>query len=199
MLRRKESKKALQRSIIGRRLLDQDRLLEQQRAQDPLVVSALRDSLAFSDQQLAAGNVTWSAGSVLLTIENGRAEVHPRNRVADLPAVPKLREAPAGGFAVGEDLEFRRRDVTGTIRAFRELANSSDAAIRAGALVRVGRNLKKHGAHRQGAGGLQCAAGNGGFYCGLGPCRPRGPLCALQDLRREPSSGGIADRSGSAE
>jgi signal transduction histidine kinase len=54
-------------------------------------------------------------------------------------------EAPGSIFAPGEDLEFRHHDREAAIATFRRLTISSDAAVRAGALVRLGRNLHAAG------------------------------------------------------
>jgi hypothetical protein len=63
--------------------------------------------------------------------------------MAYFPVVQPLPEAPAATFAAGEDLEFRRQDRAAAIHIFNELAKSANSAIRAGALLRLGRNLHK--------------------------------------------------------
>ncbi len=74
----------------------------------------------------------------------GVARAYPKERVAYLPAVPALPEAGAGAFSQGERLEFRGRDHAAAVRVFRELATASDPAVRAGALLRLARNLARH-------------------------------------------------------
>jgi len=54
-------------------------------------------------------------------------------------------EASPTAFASGEELEFKRHDLTGAASAFRALAASPDPAIRAGALVRLARVERKSG------------------------------------------------------
>ncbi|MGH9554913.1 MAG: histidine kinase dimerization/phospho-acceptor domain-containing protein, partial [Terriglobales bacterium] len=46
-------------------------------------------------------------------------------------------------FEAGEALEFRQKDFARAIATFRDLSRSNDPAIRAGALLRLGRNLRK--------------------------------------------------------
>jgi len=136
---------------LGWRLLEQDRLLEGQQVQQrveraaDLVVAALERALALSEQRLAAGSEQWPAGAVAVTFRNGRAEAHPRERVAFLPVVQPLREGPAAVFARGDELEFRARDHAAAVKVFRELAQSTDHAVRAGALLGLARNLHKAG------------------------------------------------------
>jgi peptidyl-prolyl cis-trans isomerase A (cyclophilin A) len=61
------------------------------------------------------------------------------------PVAPTTPEPPPDVFSPGEALEFQKRDPAGAIRAFRELAGSKDPAVRAGALMRLGRNYRKAG------------------------------------------------------
>ena len=136
---------------LGWRLLAQDRMLEGQQAQQrveraaDLVVAALQRVFSSYEQRLAAGSEQWPEGTVVVTFRDGLVEAYPRERMAYLPAVRPLREAPTQTFAQGEDLEFRQRDHVAAINLFRQLAKSSDVAIRAGALLRLARNLRSAG------------------------------------------------------
>ena len=80
-----------------------------------------------------------------MTFHDGRVEASPRKRLAYFPVVPPLPEAPAATFVAGEDLEFRRQARAAAINVFNELAKSANSAIRAGALLRLGRNLHNVG------------------------------------------------------
>jgi len=55
-----------------------------------------------------------------------------------------MQDSPASVFEAGETLEFRQQDYVGAMAAFRSLARSKDPLIRAGALLRLGRNLCKN-------------------------------------------------------
>jgi signal transduction histidine kinase len=98
-----------------------------------------------SEQHLAAGDSNWPDGAVVLTLYDSRVEAYPVGRMAYLPMAPDLSEAPTSAFARGEDLEFRRHDRAAAIEVFRALTQSPDPAIRAGALLRLARNLKAQG------------------------------------------------------
>src|SRR5438034_11759617 len=85
---------------LGWRLLEQDRMLEGQQVQQrveraaDLAVAALQRAISSSEQRLAAGSEQWPEGAVAVTFHDGRAEAHPKERVAYLPVVAPLREAP---------------------------------------------------------------------------------------------------------
>ena len=135
-------------SWVGWRLLAQDRALEQQQVQQrvergaDLLVSALQRAISVSEQRLAAGAGP-PAGAVAVIFRLGQVDASPRDRLAYLPVVPPLREAPA--FADGEELEFRGATSRPQSIFFGGLAGSSDRAVRAGALLRLGRSLRQAG------------------------------------------------------
>ena len=136
---------------LGWRFLEQDRVLERQQAQDrlersaDLVIAAVQRSVSAAEQRLATGATDWPDGAVSLTIGDGRMDAYPRNRMAYLPIVRPAREAPPETFAEGDALEFRQHDHAAAIRKFSDLASSTDPAVRAGALLRLARNLKAAG------------------------------------------------------
>jgi hypothetical protein len=129
---------------LGWRFLEQDRILERQQAQDrlersaDLVIGTVQRSVSAAEQRLATGAAEWPEGAVALTLERGRIEAHPRNRLAYVPHPPSALEPPPETFAEGEALEFRKRDHIGAIRMFSELAGSPG-----------------HGPFRAGAGGVR--------------------------------------------
>jgi signal transduction histidine kinase len=138
-------------SWLGWRLIEQDRLLENQQVQQrveraaDLVAAALQRALATDGQRLAAGNQEWSAGAVSFVFREGSMAAYPSGRVAYLPMARPLREPPAAAFAQGEELEFRRGDHAAAAQWFDKIAQSPDPAVRAGALMRSARNLQALG------------------------------------------------------
>ncbi len=180
---------------LGWRLLDQDRLLEGQQVQErleraaDLAAAALQRAISSSEQRLAAGGGHWPEGSVTLTLREGRVDAYPPDRVAWLPVVPALREAPAAAFARGEELEFRRHDRPGAIQIFRELAKSADPALRAGALLRLARNLKSDGRMEEALATYTQLSALEGVSAGSGPAGlvARYARCQLlEESRRAP-------------
>jgi signal transduction histidine kinase len=136
---------------LGWRVLEQDRILERQQARDrleragDLVAAALERAIVSSEQRLAAGAQDWAEGAVAVVIQDERIEAYPDKRLAFLPKAAALREAPAETFAEGEALEFRTGNRAAAIDVYRALTKSSDTAIRAGALLRLARNLSATG------------------------------------------------------
>src|SRR5713226_7762788 len=146
------------------RLLEQDRALENQRIQErldnaaDLIGAALLRKLSETEEQLTAflslsdSELTTrtsqlaepAAGSALIGVLRPQGlEVHPRSSLLYYPFLPAAKEPLASVFASGEAFEFQQKNHIGAIEAFRELARSKDPAIRAGALLRLGRNLRK--------------------------------------------------------
>ncbi len=148
---------------LGWRLLEQDRALESQRAQERLDSAAdsigasllhkfsesedqLTNLLTLSDNELAAraSGLVGQGGTVLIILLRPQAVyAYPRNGLLYYPFLPAAKEPPASVFEAGEALEFQQKDPVKAIAAFRELSRSNDPSIRAGALLRLGRNLRK--------------------------------------------------------
>ena len=136
---------------LGWRLLEQDRLLENQQAQQrielaaDLVVAGLQRVISPYEQRMVTGGDQWLEGAVVVTFRDGLVEASPRERVAYLPVVKPLWEVPDSTFAPGEALEFEKQDHLAAIKLFSQLAMSADPAVRAGALLRLARNLSSVG------------------------------------------------------
>jgi signal transduction histidine kinase len=143
---------------LGWRLLEQDRSLERQRVQERLEQAAdymaaeLQRGLSDLESYLRIlpGSTAKDPpdGVIVLRAIPGAVEVHPPGGLLFYPAIPGGEGASAGTFSQGEDLEFRRNDPAGAAELFRALARSPNAEVRAGALLRLGRNLRKTG-HNQ--------------------------------------------------
>ncbi len=136
---------------LGWRLIAQDRALETQqiaqrleRAAD-LAVTGLQRAISESTQDLFGGSGPWPEGVVAVTRRGEQLEVLPPGRVAYLPVVPPLDEAPASTFARGDTLEFRQQAYEAAHAEFRRLSMSADRPTRAGALLRLGRSLRRQG------------------------------------------------------
>ncbi len=126
---------------LGLRLLGQDRDLERQRRQESLKLAASGLALALErrlgtlEEQLAQGagirltpvGLEPGEGSVLLY----RVELNPD------------ADTMESEFRGAETLELQRGDLAGAADAYRRLAAASRPDIRAGALVRLGRVLRR--------------------------------------------------------
>jgi len=136
------------------RLLEQDRALENQRIQErleraaDLIVTSLDLGLSEIANRLSGVS---DPGDFALSVAFGLREVetYPGGRLLYYPVIPQVRKSPVTVFEAGETLEFRRQDYAGAIAAFRALSISKDPLIRAGALMRLGRNLRKNNQIRE--------------------------------------------------
>lgn len=138
---------------VSWQLIEQDRELEDKRVQDDLehaadLVSAELDRrLREAAEQLSEGieaSAELPDGALTVVVEPHRIEAKPANRLLYYPAPPLPAAPSAVAFEAGEAHEYRK-DYDGAIAAFRELSQSQDPSIRAGALARLARNLRLSG------------------------------------------------------
>ena len=139
---------------MGARLLVQERALEGQRLQErreavaDRVVAALEQALLAEERRLAGpgtADVAESDDVLVLAAGQDGIKISPPKAVLFSPVAPPGRDAPAELYSRAERLEFAERDHAGAIAALRPLAASSDPDIKAGAQLRLARNLRKAG------------------------------------------------------
>ena len=142
--------------VLGWRLFQQDVALESRYLQDRLEHAADR-AVATLDAQLARFQDALHPTSALppgddvVRVRFGREgmDVTPSDRLLYYPRADGPPPLPTRPFLRGEGLEFGQRDAIGAAAVFRQLAESSDAAIRAGALLRLARALRSAGRHSE--------------------------------------------------
>ncbi len=188
---------------LGWRLLEQDRALESQQVQQrveraaDLVVAALQRAIAASEQRLTGDRAAWPDGSIAVTFGESRVEVVPAERVAYWPVVPRMSEAPAAAFAAAEQLELRDGNLRAAITAFARLERSADPAVSAGALLRLGRTLRKAGRHDEALAAYarlvqRDGVAVGGVPASLAATYARGSLLEQQQRRSDLEGEGVA-------
>jgi signal transduction histidine kinase len=142
---------------FGWRLLTQERMVEAQRVEERLeqaadrIAATLRGTLAETGERVAA--LKWDAAKwdasreegLLLRLAGNSLTVTPRERLLYWPVAAPQAEAPSAAFAEGERLEFQENNARRAAEWYQRAANSPDAAIRAGALVRLARVWRKVG------------------------------------------------------
>ena len=140
--------------VLGWRLFQQDVALESRYLQDRLEHAADRVVAPLEVQFGRIQNALSSAGAVLpggdivrVTFEPENAEVRPPDRILYYPPVNLSSAMTSRAFLRGEVLEFESHDARAAAAFFRQLAESPDAATRAGALLRLGRMLRSSGRH----------------------------------------------------
>lgn len=149
---------------FGWRVLRQDRALATQRVQKRIESSADRIATALElelervdatlaalmsmtpeDLSDAAAEFAESFGdeTVVVTFGTDGVDVHPQGRITFYPDDRSAMASPSTAFTRGESLEFRTRDYVSAAGSYQRLTRSADSVIRAGAMVRLARVLRK--------------------------------------------------------
>ncbi len=138
---------------LGYRFLDQDRALESQRVQEQLETAADRAAAALErklaelsglldgpprDARPPDGTVIIVAGTHGLDLYGGR-------RLLFYPEFAAPMEVSNEALHSAELVEFQQNDPLAAVALFRQAARSREPALRAAALVRLGRCLRKAG------------------------------------------------------
>jgi signal transduction histidine kinase len=139
---------------FGWKLLDQQRAVEAQRLQERLdqaadrIAATLRGTLAETGERLGAWAVAPPAGrepqeGLLLVLTESSLTAFPAGRLLYDPSAAPEPEVNLPVFDMAEASEFQQGQPAKALAVYEQLANSDDAAIRAGALLRLGRVLRK--------------------------------------------------------
>jgi two-component system phosphate regulon sensor histidine kinase PhoR len=140
--------------FLGVRLLEQDRQLAHQRRVEVLeqasdrAVRALDDDLTAIQRRLS--DPSWRPtqappGSAYVLMALDEVRTVPSSALAYYPVVSRLKEPPAAPFGELEAVEFKAQDLPKALELSRRLAASGDPLVRAGALLRQARILRKMG------------------------------------------------------
>jgi len=131
------------------RLLEQQRMVEAQSSRERLeqaadrITAIVRGTIAESSDRLGAGLV--SPGDLLFTLSPTSLDATPPGRLLSYPFPPPDPEPHPDVFAEAELFEFPESQPEEALRAFERFANSTDISLRAGALLRIARVLRKLG------------------------------------------------------
>jgi len=138
---------------LGWRLLEQDRALENQRLRERLENAAsllsheLNRALGEWEQLLSTVTpgvpVAVPPGGVLLVFDSSGVLHQQGARLPYYPLVPSPPEAPASVFRAAESHEFREQDPAKAAALYQSLARTGDRPVRAAALLRLARCLRK--------------------------------------------------------
>jgi signal transduction histidine kinase len=130
---------------LGWRLISQDRIVEAQRARERLEQAA--DRIAANFRRSLDGERRLQG--LTLTVTSDSFSVAPPERLLYYPHAAPEAEAPGAAFREGESYEFREEQPLLAIASYERLARADDAAVRAGALLRLARVLRKIGRKEQ--------------------------------------------------
>ena len=162
--------------VLGWRLFQQDVALESRYLQDRLEHAADR-AVAALDVQLDQLEDALSTASglppgddvVRVAFGPGQVEATPPDRLLYYPLPGLPSSPPTKPFVRGEALEFGRRDPQAAAAVFRQLTESRDATIRAGALLRLARTLRRSGRQGEALAVYEQMAAMGAAPVGAGP------------------------------
>jgi signal transduction histidine kinase len=133
---------------LGRQVLEQDRTLEAHRVQERLERSADHVASMFARKLLELDSHPPPDGVVEIRGRGNGIEAVPPGRLLYVPTTDASQDEPTVEFAAGEALEFQRKDQAAAAAVYRQMARSAEPVVRAGALLRLGRTLRKIG-HEQ--------------------------------------------------
>ena len=138
--------------VLGWQLFQQDVALEARHAQDrleraaDLAVAALDLALdRLQDALTVAGGLPRGQDVVRVTFAPGGVSATPADRLLYYPPGTLPAPVPTQPFIQGETLEFNGRVPGAAVAVYQQLAKSRDAAVRAGALLRLARTLRNSG------------------------------------------------------
>ena len=140
---------------LGWQVIERDRLVERSQVLERLersadhIVAALQRSLADLDRLATAAPDSeprnLPEGVVILRATRHGFTVRPDSALLFHPAGATSSDPDAAVFTAGETIEFRNNDPAAASEVYGKLSRSPDAAVRAGALARLGRTLRKIG------------------------------------------------------
>jgi len=141
---------------LGWRILYQEQVLDTQRAQERLeqaadrITATARGLLAETGERVGAWPMSPPRDSkpedgLVLILSGNNLVALPPGRLLYRPSPAPLPESPAAVFSQGETIEFQQNDFAKAAEWYRRLAGQKDAAVRAGALMRLARVLHKSG------------------------------------------------------
>ena len=140
---------------FGWKVLYQEKAVDTQRAREQLeqaadrITATAREALAETGERVGAWPTSPPAkgqpeDGVLLVLNGSDISAFPAGRLLYRPFVVPF-EAPASAFSPGETIEFQQNDPANAIEWYRQLAGRAEHAVRAGALMRIARVLRKSG------------------------------------------------------
>jgi signal transduction histidine kinase len=143
---------------FGRRLLEQERVVEAQRAKErqeqagDRIAADMREALAEAGERVGSWALSLPpdgtpAEGVAVIVAGNILSVSPRHRLLyrprSLEAEPSAMEASDDLFSDGEELEFRKMQLAPALEWYQKLTDAKEPAARAGALIRMARVLRK--------------------------------------------------------
>lgn len=140
---------------LGIGIIRQDRAFEAQRlgerreAAADRLVTALEQALSVEERLLVGPAEPPDGlardGALLVVADRSGLQAWPERSLLYYPSLPATREAAAEVYRAAETLEYADRNHEQSIALLRQLSTSRDPAVKAGAELRLARNLRKAG------------------------------------------------------
>jgi len=140
---------------MGVRLMQQDRALETQQLEErrqaaaDRLIASLEQVLSAEERRLAdlpnTDHRPPEAGLILIVASSSEVRIWPDHALLFYPVVPPGREASAGLYADAEKSEFLYHEYSRAVLELRPFTKAGDPAVKAGAQLRLARNLRKAG------------------------------------------------------
>ncbi len=137
-------------SIVRRdRALETQRLDERRDGTADRVITELERALSAEERLLVGPTEPPEGaardGALLVVADSSGVEAWPKRSLLYYPSVPATRETAAEVYRAAETFEYVDRDYDRAIALLRRLSTSRDPTVRAGAELRLARNLRKAG------------------------------------------------------
>jgi len=141
---------------FGWRVLYQEEVVDAQRAQERLeqtadsITATARGIIAETGERVGAWPNSPPAENkpdegLVLIVSANHLKALPSERLLYRPLATPAPEAAAASYTQGEAIEFQQNDPARAIDWYRRLAERKDGAVRAGALLRLARVLRRSG------------------------------------------------------
>ena len=144
-------------ACLAYRILDQDRALESQRIREQLELAAdltaasLTQKLNDSEKLLdvTPGAASLPEGTILIAADAQKLDRYGNQPLLFYPVLRETPEVSSDKLHRAELVEFQKKDPGAAAALSREESRSPDPALRAAALVRLGRSLRKAGRNQE--------------------------------------------------
>jgi signal transduction histidine kinase len=142
---------------LAYRILDQDQALESQRIREQLELAAdftaanLAQKLSDLEKLLdvSPGEARLPEGTILIAADEQKLDLYGNQPLLFYPALGATPEVSSDKLHGAELVEFEKNDPVAAAALFREESRSRAPALRAAALVRLGRSLRKAGRNQE--------------------------------------------------
>ena len=168
---------------LGWSLVSQERIVEAQQSRERLEQAADRIAANLRRDLDADGQLQ----GVMLAVAGDSVSIAPPGRLLFYPRPAPEPKAPPAVFREGETYEFRQGQPALALACYQRLAAAGDAAVSAGALLRLARVLRKLGRNEESLAAYRKLSAMAGVSVAGVPAElvARHAICVLQSRRED--------------